>query len=103
MTRSSTVLMRLAGACLLSPIISVPAAATTIPIIGGDPGDGYAPLGTTFAAVNLGAASAFTVQGVTFAASSPNVSLSPVGTSNENVAPFGASVDDINLLTVVQS
>jgi len=97
------VLTRLASVCLLSAIVSVPAAASTIPVTGGDPGEGYAPLGTTFAAVNLGEALAFTVQGVTFAASDPRISLSAVGTSAENIVNLGVSPNDVALQNVVHS
>jgi PEP-CTERM motif-containing protein len=93
----------LAGALLVSAITAAPAAATTITITGGDAGEGYAPLASTFAAVNLGAASAFTVQGVTFAASDAHIALSSVTTSNENVASLGASANDLALLAIVQS
>jgi len=97
------VLTRLASVCLLSAIVSVPAAASTIPVTGGDPGEGYAPLGTTFAAVNLGEALAFTVQGVNFAVSDPRISLSAGAPSNQNVANLGASANDVALQNVVHS
>ena len=93
----------LAGALLVSAMTAAPGAASTIPITGGDAGEGYAPLASTFAAVNLGAASAFTVQGVTFAASDAHIALSAVTTSNENVASLGASANDLALLALVQS
>ena len=86
-----------AGVYFLSAIVSVPAAASTITLSGGDPGEGYAPLGTTFAAVNVGEALAFTVQGVNFAVSDPRISLSAGAPSNQNVANLGASVNDVAL------
>jgi len=97
------VLTRPAGVCLLSAIVAVPAAASTITVTGGDPGEGYAPLGTTFAAVNLGEALAFTVQGVNFAVSDPRISLSAGAPSNQNVANLGASANDVALQNVVHS
>jgi hypothetical protein len=103
MLRSSGSVARLAGALLVGTVLASPAAASTITVTGGDAGEGYAPLGSTFAAVNLGVASAFVVQGVNFAASDPNIVLSPVTTSAENVASLGASPNDLNLLAVVQS
>ena len=95
--------IRLAGVCLVSAIVSVPAAASTITVTGGDPGEGYAPLGTTFAAVNLGEALAFTVQGVNFAVSDPRISLSAGAPSNQNVANLGASANDLALQEVIHS
>src|SRR5262249_34581293 len=103
MARSSSLFPKLAGALVLSTTLSVPAAASTITVTGGDPGEGYAPLPITFAALNLGSAAVFTVQGVTFGASDPRISLSSVTTSNENVASLGASANDLALLSVVQS
>ena len=105
MIRWSKVFTRLAGACLMSTIVSVPAAASTITLTGGDSGEGYAPLGTTFAAVNLGEAAAFVVQGVTFAVSDPRITLSAVTIPNgsENVASLGASANDVSLQSVFHS
>jgi PEP-CTERM motif len=103
MVPPSRFVTRLAGALLVGMVLAPPAAASTITLTGGDAGEGYAPLGSTFAAVNLGAASAFVVQGVNFAPSDPNITLSSVTTSAENVANLGASSNDVSLLSVVQS
>ena len=103
MVRSTRFVATLAGALLVGTVLAPPAAASTITLTGGDAGEGYAPLGTTFAAVNVGAASPFVVQGVNFAVSHPNIAISAVSTTNQNVASLGASADDLNLLSVVQS
>jgi len=103
MIRWNKVLTRLAILCLAGTIVSVPAAASTITLTGGDSGEGYAPLATTFAAVNLGEAAAFTVQGVTFAATDPHISLSAVTNGSMNVANLGASANDIALQSVFHS
>jgi PEP-CTERM motif len=104
MLRSSGSVARLAGALLVGTVLASPAAASTITVTGGDAGEGYAPLGSTFAAVNLSPdATAFVVQGVNFAASDPNIALSSVTSQFDNVASFGASANDVNLLSVVRS
>ena len=103
MIRCHSVVTRLAPLCLAASIVSVPAAASTINLTGGDPGEGYAPLATTFAAVNLGEAAAFTVQGVTFAATDPHISLSATTNSAENIVNLGASANDVALQSVAHS
>lgn len=103
MIRMFSALTRLSTICLVSSLVSVPAAASAITLTGGDAGEGYAPLATTFAAVNLGEAAAFTVQGVTFAATDPHISLSATTNSAENIVNLGASANDVALQSVAHS
>ena len=103
MVRSSKFLARMAAAFAVSVIVSVPASASIIQLTGGDPGEGYAPLGSTFAAVNLGSPTAFTVQGVTFAVSDPRITLNLVTDTPLTVENLGASVNDMNLQSVFAS
>jgi PEP-CTERM motif len=95
--------LKVAATVLLSVLVSLPAQAAVILVTGGDAGEGYSPLGTTFAAVNIGSSTSLVVQGVTFSGSDPNVLLSPVTTTANNVASLGASVNDVNLHDVVAS
>ena len=72
----------------LLAVAATSAQAATITVTGGDPGEGYAPLASVFAAVNAGGAGGLTVQGVTFAASSPNITISTPFTTPAGYTPF---------------
>src|SRR4051794_21724308 len=67
----------LAGFLLVSPS----AHASTITLTGGDAGEGYAPLSSTFGALDFGGVGGFIVQSVNFTASNPNIAISSVSTS----------------------
>jgi hypothetical protein len=94
---------RIAGALLLNLIISACAHAAAITLTGGDSGEGYAPLASTFAALNVGNNSSFTVQGVNFAGTDPNIALSSVTPTTNNVVNLGASANDVSLQSVFAS
>ena len=62
--------------------------AALVALTGGDPGEGFAPLALTFAAVNFGSPVGFTVQGVNFAASSPNITFTAPFAVETTYNPF---------------
>jgi hypothetical protein len=89
----------LAGFLLVSPS----ARASTITLTGGDAGEGYAPLSSTFGALDLGGVGGFIVQGVNFTASNPNIAFSPVSTSSPGHTDLGASANDNNLDSILST
>jgi hypothetical protein len=97
----SRIASRIAGALLLATLFSVPAQAAVITLTGGDPGEGYAPLSSTFAAVNLGLnATPQTVQGVNFTLTDPRITLSSVTPSASTVMNLGSDPNDVSLQAI---
>jgi hypothetical protein len=95
---------RIIGLALLGTLTAAPAFAGTIMLTGGDPGEGYAPLGTTFAAINLGeGATPESVQGVNFTLTDPHITVSPVIPSASTVVNLGSDPNDINLQSIFHS
>jgi PEP-CTERM motif len=103
MIRMSRIPVGTAGALLLGMLVSVPARASVITLTGGDPGEGYAPLASTFAALDLGGTSALVVQGVTFAVTNPNVAVSALTSSASNVINLGSDPNDVNLQEILHT
>jgi hypothetical protein len=92
---------RITGLVLLGTLTTAPAFAGVITLTGGDPGEGYAPLGTTFAALNLGLeATPQTVQGVNFTLTDPHIAISSVIPSASNVVSLGSDPNDISLQSI---
>ncbi len=78
--------------------------AGLVPVTGGDPGEGYAPLASTFAAVDLAGAGGFTVQGVNFTASDANITLSAPFARTTTYIPFASTTaNDAALRAIIQT
>lgn len=79
---------------------AIVAPAIVIPMTGGDAGEGYAPLNTVFAAVDLGGAGGQAIQGVAFTSSSPSITLSTVTVALDAFAsePFPSTTADDDAL-----
>ena len=91
---------------LLTPLLALTLATATsqaslIPLTGGDPGEGFAPLPFTIAAVNLGSPVGFTVQGVNFAASSPNITFTAPFAVETSYNPFAPTTANDSALRAI--
>jgi len=83
----------------------ISARADIIVVTGGDLGEGYAPLPVTFAAIDVGSTTSYTVQGVTFVASDPHLSLTSTDTIGNQPSYITLSptptTDDVNMANLI--
>jgi hypothetical protein len=93
MTKAWIVAAALAGLSLFA----MSAQASTITLTGGDLGEGYVPLSSTFGALDLGGVGGFIVQGVDFTESDPHIALSPVLSGQAAVFDLGDTANDNRL------
>jgi hypothetical protein len=97
MAKGWIVAAAMAGLC----VFTAPAQASTISMTGGDPGEGYAALSSTFGALDLGGVGGFVVQGVNFTASDPHIALSPVLAGQAVFFDLGDTPNDNSLDSIL--
>lgn len=97
--------MKRIGTCaiaLMALLVVRSADASAIILTGGDAGEGFAPLSFTFAALDINGPGG-TVQGVTFTANDPNVTVGAALPVSLFISDLGSSVNDNNLESVLTS